>query len=138
MGRAESQVRWQRASGYGSSCPSWGENCQRQKVLIQYSDGWLDVIIYLYYLSTPKRKAYQYFTNQRQRTRRESNMADKYELKKCSYVFRGSFVHSTSQNAMEIMQDKLVGVSTSGKVSFCIPYIYICYSIPSAIVLSLH
>ena len=46
-------------------------------------------------------------------------MADKYELKKCSYVFRGSFVHATSENVMEIMQDKLVGVSTSGKVSLC-------------------
>ena len=60
----------------------------------------------------------------RWRTRKESNMADKYELKKCSYVFRGSFVHSTSQNAMEIMQDKLVGVSTSGKVSLFILYKY--------------
>ena len=45
-----------------------------------------------------------------------SNMADGFEGKKCSNVFRGTFVHSTSQNAMEIMQDKIVGISLSGKV----------------------
>ena len=44
------------------------------------------------------------------------NMADGFERKKCSNVFRGTFVHSTSQNAMEIMQDKIVGISLSGKV----------------------
>ena len=44
------------------------------------------------------------------------NMADKYELNKCSYVFRGSFVHSTSKNVMEILQDKIIGISPSGKV----------------------
>jgi len=57
-------------------------------------------------------------------------MADKYELKKCSYVFRGSFVHATSENVMEIMQDKLVGVSTSGKVSLCTLYKY-CHLLTS-------
>jgi len=45
-----------------------------------------------------------------------SNMADGFEWKKCSYVFRGTFVHSTAENAMEIMQDKIVGISLSGKV----------------------
>ena len=49
-------------------------------------------------------------------------MADEYELKKCSYVFRGNFVHSTSQNEMEIMQDKILGISTSGKVSALYKY----------------
>ncbi|KAJ7393703.1 hypothetical protein OS493_003361 [Desmophyllum pertusum] len=45
-------------------------------------------------------------------------MADKYELNKCSYVFRGSFVHSTSKNVMEILQDKIIGISPSGKILF--------------------
>ncbi|KAL9985856.1 hypothetical protein ACROYT_G008305 [Oculina patagonica] len=45
-------------------------------------------------------------------------VADKFEWKKCSYVFRGTFVHSTPQNEMEIMQDKILGISTSGKILF--------------------
>lgn len=47
----------------------------------------------------------------------QSNMADKYQLKKCSYVFRGNFVHSTSENALEILPDKILGISPSGKVN---------------------
>ena len=46
-----------------------------------------------------------------------SNMADKYDWKKCSYVFRGTFVHSTPENVMKIMKDKIMGISLSGKVS---------------------
>lgn len=48
----------------------------------------------------------------------QSNMADKYQFKKCSYVFRGNFVHSTSENALEILPDKILGISPSGKILF--------------------
>ena len=50
-------------------------------------------------------------------------MADKFEWKKCSYVFRGTFVHSTQHNVMEIMQDKIIGISLSGKVCFILKYL---------------
>lgn len=48
----------------------------------------------------------------------QSNMADKYQFKKCSYVFRGNFVHSTSENALEILPDKILGINPSGKILF--------------------
>ena len=47
---------------------------------------------------------------------RQSSMEDKRNLEKCSYVFRGNFVHSTWKSAMEILQDKIVGISPAGKV----------------------
>lgn len=53
-------------------------------------------------------------------------MEDTFELKKCSYVFRGTFVHSTPQNEMEIMQDKILGISTSGKVNALDKYLGTC------------
>lgn len=44
-------------------------------------------------------------------------MVDKYQFKKCLYVFCGNFVYFIFENVLEILLDKILGISLFGKVN---------------------